>query len=181
MNYTVCGLSDLGTEGKRANCVLSLLDPEWPEISIDGFVSKRLTLRFHDVLEAAPGFVPPGPEHADEIIRFADSLKNTGDGPCHLLIHCHAGLSRSPAAMLLVLAKLEPEADEAALFGRLRGIRPDSWPNSLLVRLGDDALGRGGRLMEALRDHYGHQVRRQPEFIRWMTRLRRVSELEMAR
>ncbi|MDP3317653.1 MAG: protein-tyrosine-phosphatase, partial [Bosea sp. (in: a-proteobacteria)] len=38
----------------------------------------------------------------------------------------------------------------------------------------------GGRLTEALRRHYGHQLKGQPQYTDWMTRLGRGRELEMA-
>src|SRR3546814_17627040 len=44
-----------------------------------------------------------------------------------------------------------PEEGEERLFTRLREIRPQAWPNSLMVGYADELLGRGGRLTAALR------------------------------
>lgn len=183
---TVCGIDELVLHrDARVTNVLSLLDPGWPELEILGSYAAphRLKLHFHDIIDPQPGLTVPEAEHIRQIIDFADAL----DAPApasdarHLLVHCHMGLSRSTAAMLLLLARREPEADEEELFTRLRRIRPQAWPNSRMISLGDKLLGRGGRLVEALRDHYGHQVRAEPNYIRWMMQLRRGAELEMAR
>lgn len=183
---TVCGIDELTLHSNAGvTNVLSLLDPDWPELEVLGSyaAAHRLMLRFHDIIEPQPGRTAPEAEHIGGIIAFADQLdaSTPGNGDRHLLVHCHMGLSRSTAAMLLLLARLEPDADEQQLFARLRRIRPQAWPNSRMIGLGDSLLGRGGRLVEALRDHYGHQVRAEPNYIRWMMQLRRGAELEMAR
>lgn len=182
---TVCGIEELPHQrARRVTHVLSLLDPEWPEI--DAFESygahERKTLRFHDVIEAVEGRVPPTPEHLAEILRFGAELPSAESehSEGHLLVHCHMGVSRSTAAMVSLLAQAEPELDEDLLFARLREIRPQAWPNSLMVRYADALLGREGRLNAALRRHYGHQIRREPNFDDWMTRLGRGREVEMA-
>jgi hypothetical protein len=49
-----------------------------------------------------------------------------------------------------------------------------------MIGFADDILGREGRLVAALRRHYGIQLRQRPEFVGWMRRLARDRELEMA-
>jgi predicted protein tyrosine phosphatase len=66
-----------------------------------------------------------------------------------ILIHCAAGVSRSPAAALIAMALAAPGHDcEAARI--LRAAGPFVSPNRLLVQLADVALGRGGALVDAL-------------------------------
>lgn len=183
---TVCGIDELVLHrDARVTNVLSLLDPGWPELDILGNYAAphRLMLRFHDIIAPQPGLTAPETEHVSQIIGFADALDipAPSNDERHLLVHCHMGISRSTAAMLLMLARREPEVDAHELFTRLRRIRPQAWPNSRMISLGDRLLGRGGRLVEALRDHYGHQVRAEPNYIRWMMQLQRGVELEMAR
>jgi predicted protein tyrosine phosphatase len=95
-------------------------------------------------------------------------------------VHCHMGVSRSTAAMLALLAQIHPSEAEDRLFARLREIRPQAWPNSLMITYADDLLGRTGRLIAALRRHYAHQLKHEPKFLDWMTRLGRHRELDMA-
>jgi hypothetical protein len=49
-----------------------------------------------------------------------------------------------------------------------------------MVGYADELLGRDGRLVSALRRHYGIQVRERPQFVEWMRRLARDRELDMA-
>jgi predicted protein tyrosine phosphatase len=182
---TICGIDELPAQ--RANSVthvLSVLDPDWPEL--DAFQTygphHRTTLRFHDIINPEEGRILPAPEHVGAILRFGADLmatsKDRAEG--HLLVHCHMGVSRSTAAMVSLLAQVTPGEDEDGLFARLREIRPQAWPNSLMIGYADDLLGRQGRLVAALGRHYGHQVRRDPKFLEWMRQLGRDRELGMA-
>lgn len=182
---TVCGIDELpAQQARNVTHVLSLLDPGWPEI--DTFQSygahHRTTLRFNDIIEPRAGQILPSRRHVADILRFGSDLEasNGERTEGHLLIHCQMGVSRSTAAMLSLLAQVYPNEAEDRLFARLRQIRPQAWPNSLMVGYADDLLRRKGRLTEALRRHYGHQLRQDPTFFEWMTRLGRSRELEMA-
>lgn len=182
---TICGIDELPEHGPRAvTHVLSLLDPNWPELT--GFQTygkhSRTTLRFHDVIDPGPGLTLPTKAHVAEILAFGDALatESKADRERHLLVHCHMGISRSSAAMLSLMAQMQPQETEDQLFARLRQIRPQAWPNSLMVGYADELLGREGRLVSALRRHYGVQVRERPQFLEWMRRLARDRELDMA-
>ncbi len=182
---TICGIDELPDHcGRAVTHVLSVLDPGWPEL--EAFRSygahHRTTVRVDDIVEPADGKVLPARGHVEEILRFGADLAawKAVKGEGHLLVHCHAGVSRSTAAMLCLLAQANPEQDEESLFERLRRIRPRAWPNSLLVGHTDDLLGRGGRLTAALSRHYGLQIRRDPSLADWMTGLGRRREVEMA-
>lgn len=182
---TICGVDELPAQRARAvTHVLSLLDPGWPAIeAFDGYgAHHRTTLHFHDIIDPAAGKVMPIPAHVEEILRFGADLAASSPGrrDGHLLVHCYMGVSRSTAAMLALLTQAYPTETEERLFARLRKIRPQAWPNSLMVGYADDLLGRSGRLTAALRKHYAHQLKRDPHFIDWMTELGRSRELAMA-
>ena len=49
-----------------------------------------------------------------------------------------------------------------------------------MVGFADHLLSRDGRLTEALRRHYGRQIRRFPHFVKLMQDLGRGREVEMA-
>jgi predicted protein tyrosine phosphatase len=134
------------------------------------------------VIKPMPGMVLPQPEHVEAVLRFGDELAESGASrkEGHLLVHCHMGVSRSTAAMLTLLAQTSPDEDEDKLFERLTEIRPQAWPNSLMVQFADDLLSRQGRLTEALRRHYGRQIVRMPHFVQLMHDLGRSREVEMA-
>ena len=182
---TVCGIEELPAQSTRkVSHVLSLLDPDLPELQ--SFVAyeahERTTLRFHDIITPQDGRVHPTEAHVAEILDFGAKLRESAikrqEG--HLLVHCHMGISRSTAAMLSLMTQVNPEADEDALFARLRTIRPQAWPNSVMVGFADAQLKRGGKLADALRRHYAHQLEAQPRYRQWMADLGRGAEVAMA-
>jgi predicted protein tyrosine phosphatase len=182
---TICGISELPDQSARSvTHVLSILDPDRPDPEAFGAYDPhhRMVLRFHDAIQPAPGVVLPEPEHVEAILRFGDDLAHSrlerADG--HLLVHCHMGVSRSTAAMLALMAQVHPRETEDRLLERLAEIRPQAWPNSRMVGFVDSLLSRDGRLTEALRRHYGRQIRRFPHFVELMRDLGRGREVEMA-
>jgi predicted protein tyrosine phosphatase len=160
---TICGLDELaGHCAQGVSHVLSILDPGWPEPApLNIFeVNRRLKLRFHDVIETQPGWIAPERWDVELLLAFGRDLvvsKNT-----HLLIHCHAGVSRSTAAAILVLAQTRPDrpADEA--LREVVRLRPRAWPNLRILELGDEILGRRGEIVEAARAHYRRALEREP-------------------
>jgi len=184
---TICGLTELGDHGGRGvTHVLSILDPDHPDpadFAGYGREHRRLTLRFHDIIDDLPGWSPPTPSHVGELLRFGADLDahHSDDGLRHLLVHCHAGVSRSTAAMAILMARAAP-GDERAVFERLVRVRPQAWPNSRMVAFGDGLLGCGGRLVEALRDHYRRQQAAMPDLAAMIRRSGREAEAaELAR
>ncbi len=182
---TICGIEELPAQSTRkVSHVLSLLDPDLPELQ--SFVAyeahERTTLRFHDIITPQDGRLHPTDAHVAEILDFGAKLRESAiqrqEG--HLLVHCHMGISRSTAAMLSLMALVEPEEGEDALFARLRTIRPQAWPNSVMIGFADAQLKRGGRLTDALRRHYAHQLEMQPRYRQWMADLGRGAEVAMA-
>lgn len=182
---TICGIEELPAHGlRRVTHVLSVLDPDHPEIDAFGTYGEhtRVTLRFHDIIDPAEGKIHPEPVHVEQILRFGEDLREGVSERVegHLLVHCHMGISRSTAAMLMLMAQNDTGASEDELFERLRTVRPQAWPNSAMIGFADEQLGRGGRLTEALRRHYGRQLLAEPRYTDWMTRLGRERELAMA-
>jgi predicted protein tyrosine phosphatase len=180
---TICGLDELVDHGTRGvTHVLSILDPDWPEP--EGFRAydphHRTTLKFHDAIEPAPGIVLPDVGHVEAILAFGDALaRETTRSEGHLLVHCHMGISRSTAAMLMLLAQAGPQEDADMVMERLRGIRPQAWPNLRMVDFADGLLGWGGRLTAALGRHYARQLAARPEIAAPMRRAGRGREVDM--
>jgi predicted protein tyrosine phosphatase len=175
---TVCGLDELDRHRARGvTHVLSILDPEWPEPEAfqDFGQHFRATLRFHDAIEPDPGVVLPQKPDVDAILAFG---RDAGDIR-HLLIHCHAGLSRSTAAMLMILAQAHPQETEEAVVGRLLQIRPQAWPNSRMIGFADERLGREGRLSAAVARIYAKRLEIEPNLAETMRRLSRTREVEL--
>lgn len=152
----------------RARLVISLLDPDLPKSAHPRIEHCRhQTFLFHDQeRQDATG-------HFHEALRPALELvtEHLRGGEPRLLIHCHAGVSRSTAlaygAISMILGPgLENEAFEALL-----GITHKPWPNRRVVECIDGILGRDGALLaplDAMRaqfprriDHYRRFNRRR--------------------
>jgi len=177
-DLTVCGLDELdGHSARGVTHVLSILDPGWPEpTAFEEYDPHfRATFRFNDAIEPEPGVVLPKKADVEKILAFG---RDAGDER-HLLIHCHAGISRSTAAMLMILAQAHPNETEDAVVGRLLKIRPQAWPNSRMVGFADEALGRDGRLLAAVSRVYARRLVAQPELAEMMRRGNRAREVEM--
>ena len=183
---TICGIAEIPSHGPRAvSHVLSVIDPDRPELTEFSSFGEhhRTTLRFHDIIDPQAGLVMPERAHMESILDFGSSLANDAEPGAqgHLLVHCHMGVSRSTAAMVTLMLQAREDASEEALFEELRAIRPQAWPNSVMIGMADDMLGRSGRLVEALRGHYAHQIKVQPELPKWMASMGRGREVAMAR
>lgn len=183
---TICGLEELGHHSDRAvTHVLSIIDPDCPDPEAFGAYDPhhRTILRFHDVVEPFLGYVMPEPGHVEAILAFGESLKHGAEAreQGHLLVHCHAGISRSTAAMAMLLAQTYPDQDEDRIFERLVAIRPQAWPNSRMIAYADRLLSRDGRLEAALGRLYARQLAARPDLDETMRRHGRAREVEMAR
>ncbi|MFV0279937.1 MAG: tyrosine phosphatase family protein [Rhodoblastus sp.] len=179
---TVCGIAELPEHDMRGvTDVLSILDPEtsvptafdaWPD-------HRRHVLRFHDEIAPGAGVVLPNERDILAILAYGRGLaEHPGDK--HVLVHCHMGMSRSTAALATLIAQNEPDLPGDAIFARVYEIRNRTWPNSLMVRLADEALGRKGDLFEAMRRLYGRQLLNFPTYAHSLRSIGRGAEVELA-
>jgi predicted protein tyrosine phosphatase len=176
---TICGLEELDYHSAQGvTHVLSILDPHWPEpAAFQAFEPHaRATLYFHDAIEPMPEIVLPRVAHIETILAFG---RDMGDDLAHLLIHCHAGISRSTAAMAMILAQAFPGEHEDAIVDRLTLIRPQAWPNSSMIGFADQLLGRDGRLTAAVNKIYARRLAARPELAEVMRQLGRGREVEL--
>ena len=104
----------------------------------------HLILRFYDL-----DYPVPEPYHQpwmrlathediEAALRFAQDRAK-------LLVHCHAGVSRSTAVALAILTDRSGDPDRALI--SLIEMRPIAVPNRHIVSLADDILGSAGRLL----------------------------------
>ncbi len=110
--------------------------------------ARHLTLQMNDIaFKGNDKLVAPEEHHVASLIDFARGW----DQSAPLLIHCWMGVSRSPAAALVVALSLYPDQDEMALANRLRRVSPFATPNTRIIEIGDRLLGRGGKLIAAVK------------------------------
>ena len=175
---TICGLDELnGHQDRGVTHILSILDPEWPEPSaFQAFDPHfRAIFRFHDAIEPDAGVLLPERADVEAILAFG---RDAGEA-ARLLIHCHAGISRSTAATLMMLAQAHSDEAEDAIAARLLEIRPQAWPNSRMIAFADELLDRGGRLVAATGTIYARQLAVRPELAEYMRRGNRAREVEL--
>jgi predicted protein tyrosine phosphatase len=126
--------------------LISLLPPEeQPPTPVLIASSDHLRLLIDDIAEPQAGANAPARPHIETLVSFLRSSPPRSS----LLIHCMAGVSRSPAAALIAMAldALGRERDVALL---LRSAAPFVDPNRLMIRVADEVLERKGRLVAAL-------------------------------
>jgi predicted protein tyrosine phosphatase len=110
------------------------------------------------------GTVVPQPEHVADILSFGRQLS----AHTHLLVHCHAGVSRSTAAMTLILAQAVPDVPADRIFGEVLRIRPQAWPNLRMLEFGDAMLARRGELAAAAAGVYRRQLDERQHLVEQM-------------
>jgi predicted protein tyrosine phosphatase len=177
LRTTIAGLRTLPDPVGHTH-IVSIIDPEWayPEIFESWPPEHRLLLRFHDELESLPGRVLPQPEDVRRLLDFGRAIDDRAGEP-RLLVHCLSGVSRSTAAALMIWAQDDPSRPEVDLMGYLARQYPSAWPNSLMVQFADDQLGRGGRLISAVRAHFRSRLAAEPELEQALVKLRRQVDL----
>lgn len=114
----------------RATHVLSILDPGTPAPDLFMPHGRHVVLNVEDVQDAGTA-ERPGPDEAfvAAVIAFARSVPEDG----RVVVHCHAGRSRSPAAAILMLSEwgLEPVLPGVAAF-----------PNERILAIAEALTGR---------------------------------------
>jgi predicted protein tyrosine phosphatase len=163
---TVCGLEELaGHAERKVSHVLSILDPDQPEPEAFGAYGEhaRLELKFHDIIEETAGFEAPQPGHVEKMLEFGQDFLRDPEQVRHLLVHCHAGISRSTAAMTLLLAQAQPTLGADEVLAQVVLIREKAWPNLRILTFGEELLGRQGEFTKAAGAVYRLQLERRPE------------------
>jgi predicted protein tyrosine phosphatase len=172
--HHVCGLDELvDAPLSAADRIVSILGPEAdipPELV--RIHKSLLILRFDDVIVPEPGAVCPSEEHIRSLLAFDAGAAEDE----RLVVHCSAGISRSTAAIAILLAARH-RGYEDEIFSWIRAIRQQAWPNSRMIAIGDALLDCGGALVAALRHHYEAQVQAFPELALMLAESSRRSEV----
>jgi len=181
---SVCGIEELAQHSSAgASHVLSILDPDYPVPEAFGAFGehRKLEVRFHDIVNDTPGLLAPQPEHVERILALGRDLLAEPVATAHLLVHCHAGISRSTASMVLILAQALPEQPAASILEQVHNLREKAWPNLRVMEIGDAMLGRNGALVEATHDLHRLQIERRPHIAEFMELGGREREVAAAR
>lgn len=138
---------DIAREHKPSR-MLTVMSPDPPIGPPDFYPAEQhLYVAVNDINFPQGGLIEPREHHVRAIINFAQGWD--AEAPLH--VHCWAGVSRSTASALVSALARFPGLDEGLLAQQLRTLCPRAHPNGLIVQLGDDLLGRQGRLVDAVR------------------------------
>lgn len=132
----------------RPGRMVSLIHRDPPVPTPEGLAPEHhLHLAVHDIATPMDGYVMASEEHVARLLAFARDW----DRSAPMLIHCYAGISRSTAAAFIIACALAPRTFEQDVADHLRAASPSATPNTRLVALADQMLGREGRMVEAIR------------------------------
>ncbi len=148
----ICSKTQIRKVAKRtgATHLISLVDPGDRIIPPQRIGAEcHLSLIMDDVEDCKHPYAPCA-RHLNELVSWLEGR----DCEC-LLIHCVAGVSRSPAIAFGLLCVAMPVADAAT---ELRRIRPQASPNALISWLWDRRLGMDGALHRAALELRGPDI-----------------------
>ncbi|MEM1184382.1 MAG: hypothetical protein AAGI53_05190 [Planctomycetota bacterium] len=131
----------------RVPGVLELRMDDVPSVPTDPVELAQYRLRQRAIDRQGRRVIPPSEAIANELIVFIRSL-DPAEGT--VLCQCFAGVSRSPAAALVLLAHWAGPGRESEAPEVVRAVRPAAQPHRDLVRFADKAMGRDGPLIRAL-------------------------------
>jgi predicted protein tyrosine phosphatase len=136
--------------GLHPDHLISITAYDFPT-SLDSFRGNLLPLQFHDIPlrrtahrhRYSSNFQAPQKSHVQAIVDFAKTVDKG-----HLLVHCRAGISRSSAATLIVMAVHSGPEHADKLMELVRRNRSIARPNDLMLEYADEILGWGGELQK---------------------------------
>jgi predicted protein tyrosine phosphatase len=129
-----------------AESLISLLSPPAAAPRPSRIARQRhLVLGLSDIVAPRDGHVLAGADHIEALLAFLRGW----DGARPLVIHCYAGVSRSPAAAFIAACALTPRP-EGEIARDLRRLSPSATPNWHLIALADSLLSREGRMVAAI-------------------------------
>jgi predicted protein tyrosine phosphatase len=145
----VCPLSSIAqtVTSAKASRLITLINAATPVERPAAIAPERhLFLAINDIVEPIEGLITPQADHVQQLLDFVSDW----DRRQPIVIHCFAGISRSTAAAFITVCALAEHRDEFEVARTLRAASAYANPNRLLVRLGDELLGRKGRMVDAV-------------------------------
>ena len=173
----VCGIPELPQHASvGVSHVLSIIDTHEPvPPALEEFCGiDHELVRFDDVVAEYPGFEACTLRHIEQMLAFGERVHAKADS--HVLVHCHAGVSRSQAAAAILMCQHAPGREEEA-FLRLLELRKHGWPNTRMVEFADQLLQRDGALMGGLLAYRRALIKAKPHLSEVIRNIGRGHEL----
>jgi predicted protein tyrosine phosphatase len=132
----------------KPDAVISIMDASHLAPSLQYRSERHLKLGFHDIQRPEAGRTAPSSQHIMDMLEFVNTRRKTGAR--RVLVHCMAGVSRSPAAAYIIAVCVRNE-DPLRAATLLIQAAPFVTPNMLMVKHADQLSGWGGAMAQALR------------------------------
>ena len=131
----------------RPHAVISIVDQSRlvPKLNIGP--QDHFGIGFHDIEQPEQGKTEPSREHIEKLIEFAAGRSRAGAK--RFLIHCGAGVRRSPAAAFIV-SILVRQDDPVRAAHVLFEAAPFADPNMLMIKHADTLGGYSGEAIRAV-------------------------------
>ncbi len=174
---TICGISELPDHAPAGvSHVVSVLDPGTPapDEFADWPLEGRHDYRFHDDIFVREDRRPPLPDDVARVLEMGASLE--AQQVSHLLVHCWAGMSRSTAIAMTLMAQAAPGREDE-IPAALLAVRQPAWPNSRIIEFADAALSAGGRLVAAKEEVFRRVIHAHPHVVEMMEGFGRGHEI----
>ena len=142
MPVTVCSKEVAPKLAENHDFVVSCLDPNMRKKWTHNFGPNHLTTFFEDTEHPSEKEWMQMNREVRTILGWARTKKLTLED--RILVHCHAGVSRSSAVAWLLLVMLGMDQKEA--FQNLLVRFPNIWPNKEVMSIGDTFLEKKGEL-----------------------------------
>lgn len=147
--------------------VVSVLDPRIEARRVPTFpgTPNVLQLFFYDDDELELQ-IEPIEFYLRKIVAFLNGFIEFPEKGKRLLVHCHAGASRSPAIAYILFAMELGAGRESEAFDLLLRTTNKPWPNRYLIELADGLLQRDGKLLRPLDEYRRRFPRRYAAYMR---------------
>jgi predicted protein tyrosine phosphatase len=167
----ICGISLLGSAISQfePDLVISITDPfsdvsKEAEKTLSHKDVPAVMLNYHDAHYGYPGGEPVSFEMFEQVAEALDKHA-AGDNP-KILVHCHAGLQRSPAMALFALGHIAARTDslDAArareIVDAVFAASPQAEPDRRTLDMGSDILDVPGFFHQAMDERREEQHRK---------------------
>ncbi|MBS0350721.1 MAG: hypothetical protein JSR33_05975 [Proteobacteria bacterium] len=154
--------------------MISLVDPEYsPSTLLTTFTKNYLLISAKDRTEAYDNSIPES--IIFELVKFLDETTSSSkQSSIRLLIHCHLGISRSPAIGYVALSRLFGYGLEEKAFSTLLMLTNKPWPNHGIISTVDRLLNYNNSLLTPLENYRKKWPLRHQAYRRLNKKLNRI-------